>query len=788
MMMLKSLKNKMILWIVLPILLVLAISTAITLVFSIRSGQDMVNAQMQETAHNYANQFDSQMASNQMVGRMLAGMMQKYQSNSRQEVLDILHNLLTNHPEALGFYVAYEPNAFDGQDSKFVNSPGHDATGRFVPYWNKLTGKETLDPLADYDTSDYYLLPKKSKTPVVIEPYLYQGVLMASFISPILKDDGSFIGMGGMDVSLNSLDQQTSQVKILKTGYAFMVSNSGIIVAYPDKKAIGNLTLAQLAKDSGVSQLADLAGVVQQGKAGQLETIDPVSKRPAILFYAPIKTANWSLVVVAPVDEMLEDVNNLRNILLLTGVFALIILSVVVTLVASSIIRPVADLKAAASQIANGDLGGHVRVSSQDELGQMAEAFNSMVTSWQEMSQNMTNIASGDLTVNLKIKSDKDVMGHAFVKMTENLRSTLSLVTQSANGVDSASEQLVETARQAGYATSQIATTIQQVAKGINQETESVSKTAASVEQMGRAINGVAKGAQEQAKAVAKASQATTEINHTVDQVASNAAESAHGSDKAARIARAGVRIVHETINDMNSIKSKVGLSAQKMEEMGQRSNQIGIIVETIDDIATQTNLLALNAAIEAARAGEHGKGFAVVADEVRKLAERSSVATKEIGKLVKDIQKTIAEAVSAMNAGTSEVENGVKRAGQSGDALESILKAIELVNQQVEKIAAASQRLRESSGELVNAMDSVSAVVEENTAATEEISANSNLVTMAIENVASVSEENSAAVEEVSASASEMNSQVADVNSAAQSLSEMALELRKIVNQFKLK
>jgi len=223
------------------------------------------------------------------------------------------------------------------------------------------------------------------------------------------------------------------------------------------------------------------------------------------------------------------------------------------------------------------------------------------------------------------------------------------------------------------------------------------------------------------------------------------------------------------------------------VQEMGKRSEEIGAIVETIQDIASQTNLLALNAAIEAARAGEHGKGFAVVADEVRKLAERSSLATKEIGGLIKRIQGTVAEAVLAMDEGAKEVESGVALANEAGSALGSILAAAEKVYTQAKEAGEAAKLMNVASDELLEAVESVSAVVEQNTASTEEMSAGASEVSQAIENIASVSEENSAAVEEVSASTEEMSAQVEEVTASAQSLMEMAKELQAVVALFKL-
>ena len=422
-----------------------------------------------------------------------------------------------------------------------------------------------------------------------------------------------------------------------------------------------------------------------------------------------------------------------------------------------------------ATAIAAGDLTKSVSVQTQnvtyeskDEMGDLARAFNVMITRLQGVGIN-------------------------FAEMNAYLRDAVSLIAESANAVTSAAGQLATASEQSGEATSQIATTIQQVALGTAQQTEGVTKTSASVEQMSRAIDGVAKGAQEQAKAISQASQITSRINTAIDQVAQNAQSVTRDSAQAATYSRDGAKTVKETITGMEAIRAKVGLSAAKVEEMGTRSEEIGAIVETIEDIASQTNLLALNAAIEAARAGEQGKGFAVVADEVRKLAERSSLATKEIAALIKGIQKTVSEAVTAMQASAAEVEAGVVLANSAGEVLNNILGAAEAVYKQAEDAGNAAAKVSTAAVELVEAVDAVSAVIEENTAATEEMAANSSELTQAIENIASVSEENSASVEEVSASTEEVSAQVEEVSASAASLMEMAQKLQQVVSRFKL-
>jgi methyl-accepting chemotaxis protein len=277
----------------------------------------------------------------------------------------------------------------------------------------------------------------------------------------------------------------------------------------------------------------------------------------------------------------------------------------------------------------------------------------------------------------------------------------------------------------------------------------SVSKNTAIVasaaEQLRASAEQIATGAEEVAAQASTVATAGEEMSATSGDIAQNCLMAAAGSNHASQTASDGAEVVNNTVQVMSRIASRVQATAKTVESLGSRSDQIGEIVGTIQDIADQTNLLALNAAIEAARAGEQGRGFAVVADEVRALAERTTKATREISEMIKAIQVETKGAVAAMEEGVYEVEQGTDEAAKSGEALNDILAQINTVTMQINQVATAA---------------------EEQTATTSEISNNIHQITQVVSDTAKGAQESSA---------------------AAGQLANTADELNRLVNQFKL-
>lgn len=497
----------------------------------------------------------------------------------------------------------------------------------------------------------------------------------------------------------------------------------------------------------------------------------------------------WGWIVGTGIytQDVTAAVNSQRNLLAMVyaavSVFGLIVFWLVTRF---TIAKPLASLVRTSEALAEGDIDQQINVKSRDEVGAMATAYSKVIDYMKEMAGVTRRIADGDLTVEIRPKSERDILANAFSQLVAKQRELIGKVKDTAASVAEASKQLSMASEQTAKVTQQIAGTIQQVAKGANDQSTSLQETIQGVEQLSNAIAQIAKGAQEQAKGVEEAGGIVTQVSAAITEVSTNAQTGAEAWKSTASSAETGARMTHETVEGMDKIKKAMDLVSLRVTDLGKRSEEIGNIVATIDDIAAQTNLLALNAAIEAARAGEQGRGFAVVADEVRKLAERSSIATKEIAGLVGGIQTGVREAVNAMQQGSKEVEVGYKLANDAGGALDDILVRAQEVGKQAQQISVAARELNVLSGEMVKAIDKINRIVEQNAVATEQMAESSTVVSKSVESSAGVAEENSAAAQEVSASVEEMSAQVEEALAAAQSLAEMSGEMERSVAVFK--
>ncbi|MBO9540964.1 HAMP domain-containing protein [bacterium] len=704
----------------------------------------------------------------------------------RAMTADYLRRVAERNPDVLGTYVGYEPGA-DGNDGAFRGARGADQSGRFIPYYNRLKGPLALDLLVGMETDDYYQLPKKLGRPVVVEPYLYGGVMMTSYVTPLLKD-GRFVGITGVDRGLGEIQQRLKALKPYQSAAFLLLSPKGGVVAAPTDELLGK----DITKDDKIGpNIKDLLGTKQ---AGMRQIKDPVSGKAGWMFYQPVQNGEWLLAMFVEQGEVLAAVNRMMWVLGLLAALGLGLIAGILLWLIGSAVKPMERLTEACEAIAEGDLS-RVRVlvpeteevKGQNEFARMTLAFRRAIGYLSGVAGHMDRIAHGDLSRAVEARSERDQLGVALSRMAAKLREVVGRVRSAADEVGAGAVQISSSSAELSQTTSVQASSAEETSAAMEEMAANLKSVDASVQRLGAKVSLVRGQSDALGAAVTQTSSSISELAASIQQVAGNVEGANRVAGEASEAANAGETAVGKTIAGMKAINATMDGIRETIQMLDQRSGEIGAIIEVIDDIAEQTNLLALNAAIEAARAGEAGRGFAVVADEVRKLAERSAKATKEIGDLIKGIQAETSQAVHVTQEGAGKVREGAALAERTGEALARIKQAASQVSSLLSEVTGATGEQARASSQIVTATEQMAAINDQVTGAVAEMDELTKTVTYATAEQRQGGDQVVLAVESLNRSAQEASAATSQVAGTADELSRQAHQLQEAVAFFQV-
>ncbi|MFV3128520.1 methyl-accepting chemotaxis protein [Niveispirillum sp. KHB5.9] len=510
-----------------------------------------------------------------------------------------LKGLLETNPGLLGVWVGMEPNALDGKDAASVNSPGSDATGRFIPYWNRGTGSATLEPLVSYDDpgpdGNYYQLAKRSLKEVVIEPYIYnvggKSVLMMSLVVPIIEN-GKFIGNAGVDLTTDGIWDDLKSAKPFGTGAVFLISNEGKWVGYANREALGKPIVETNEK------LKNALAPIKEGKEFQQLSFSKSLQTEVRQLFLPIRvgaaTTPWAILVNLPMNKIEQPKHELRDVILIGAVVLTLALLLALFLSTRAIVGlPLRRIINTVQALTTGN--NQVEVTDRDrgdEIGAINQAL-------QLFKENAGRVAE------MEQQRRRDEQEAA-----DRRRQELNRLADDFQG------------------------SVGEVVTAVGEQSEQIRGDS-------EALSAIATQTNSQATAVANAADIA---NANVQTVAAAAEELARSIEEINQRITESSRMATDAVNEVERTNSTVA-------GLADAAQKIGDVVNLIQSIAAQTNLLALNATIEAARAGEAGKGFAVVASEVKNLANQTAKATEDISAQIAQMQAVSGNAVVAIQS-----------------------------------------------------------------------------------------------------------------------------------------
>lgn len=426
------------------------------------------------------------------------------------------------------------------------------------------------------------------------------------------------------------------------------------------------------------------------------------------------------------------------------GIVALVLAlaSVLAWFASQVMVRPILALVAQAQQIAKGDLTQRAEVTATDEIGSLAQAFNAMAADLEKTVKNLIQSQT-------KLKSVVETVGSRSSTVIERVDEQRSVIDETYNSIDQLNngvrkitdnvEALSASSEETSSSMLEMVASMEEVSRHTDTLFTSVEDTASATHQMVSSINEVDQNVVYLTSFVTDTSSSMVEMSASIAQVEANAARSYDLTLAVADAAESGMKAVRETIDGMEQVRQSVVEANAVVGRLGDRSVAIGKILSVIEDVAEQTNLLALNAAILAAQAGEYGKGFSVVAAEIRDLSERTASSTRDITNLIRGVQDEVENALRVTSAGSALVEDGVALSHEAGKALNNILESASKASSMGKEIASATREQAAGSENVTRAVDRLQSMVGQINAATRQQAQGSDHIMRAVESMREV-------------------------------------------------
>jgi methyl-accepting chemotaxis protein len=678
----------------------------------------LINSEMRNLAKNEANQLGLWLESSFSVARSMAQSMEAHEeiepAQRRFFYNLLLRQMAEENPELASVWTVWEPDALDGLDAQYANAPGTDATGRFLSNWARTDAGVEMDYSAGYDApdADFYNIAMRTGKETVTEPFLYnlggKDMLITSLVVPV-KKNGRAVGVVGVDIALSRIQSVVDSIYPYEDSAASVFSNGALVAGHYDSTQLGKPMTAAYVSVAGV-YLPALINAIKEGS--EFEFVNTVDVGGTNMRYnvlsVPIPmgktTTPWSLAIGVPQKVINAPILGMLRLSIIISAAMLLVIAAAAFLLARSISAPIGQMVTVVSGLGEGDLTGQLNIKRRDEIGDMAVVFNGTL-------EKIKNLV-------LTIKNQSVALFDIGNELSSNMTETAAAINQ-------------------------ITANIQSIKNRVINQSASVTETNATMEQITINIEKLNAHVDRQSDSVAQSSSAIEEMLANIQSVSQTLIKNAENVKElmeASEVGRSGLQEV-----------------ASDIQEIARESEGLLEINAVMENIASQTNLLSMNAAIEAAHAGEAGKGFAVVADEIRKLAENSGEQSKTISTVLKKIKDSIDKITKstdsvlnkfeAIDGGVrivSDQEENIRNAmEEQGAGSKQILEAIGQLNEITHMVKDSSVQMLEGSEQVIRESKNLEAVTQEITNGMNEMATGAEQINVAVTRVNTISGEN---------------------------------------------